>query len=168
MIEFKEAPLFRTFVEDKSRMRKEAKRAGNAVMDLIHKLDSNSVYGKMGQSLNDKVFYGTRQQIEDFSVSKKVLDEGFEIVSFKPVISTKAELYCIKYKTSDIRTSQIGHMKHVASYITTLGHIYLFRMILLVAKRFTQEEARICYTDTDSTFVDVSRGFPLDQQEYIN
>jgi hypothetical protein len=48
MIEFKEAPLFRTFVEDKSRMRKEAKRAGNAVMDLIHKLDSNSVYGKMG------------------------------------------------------------------------------------------------------------------------
>ena len=48
MIEFKEAPLFRAFVEDKSRMRKEAKRAGNAVMDLIHKLDSNSVYGKMG------------------------------------------------------------------------------------------------------------------------
>jgi hypothetical protein len=113
--------------------------------------------------LNDKVFYGTRQQIEDFSVSKKVLDESFEIVSFKPVISANAELYCIKYRTSDITETQIGHMKHVASYITTLGHIYLFRMILLVSKRFSRDEARICYTDTDSTFVDVSRAFSLDQ-----
>ena len=59
VIEFKESALFRKFVEDKTTLRREAKAAGNLVMDLVHKLDSNSVYGKMGQALNDKVYYGT-------------------------------------------------------------------------------------------------------------
>ena len=59
-------------------------------------------------------------------------------------------------------------MKHIASYITTLGHIYLYRMILLISSTFTDREARICYTDTDSTFVDISQCFSDSENLAIN
>ena len=100
-------------------------------------------------------------------VVKRVADENFSVKSIKPLVSTKTEMYQLKYTCSDLSKTQIGHMKHIASYITTLGHIYLYRMILLLSARFSPNEARICYTDTDSTFVDVTAGFDRIQLQLI-
>jgi hypothetical protein len=124
--------VFKSYIDDLYKMRRDAQKKGDGVTDILTKLMMNGTYGRFGlNTLKEQLVF------DDFSTG---LTEHSEI-SFEK--DGKTRNYRLMTKPVELEKSFTNVA--IASWVTSLSRVYMHKLMLPV-------QEHLYYTDTDSLF----------------
>lgn len=135
---YKRGVLFRSWVDEIYRLRKEAREDGNALYENMLKLLMNSLYGKFGQRAE------SWEQVEDCPD----MPEGeFEYYSHRTEREGKVRYICGTTWVLTDTGESMDSFPAIAAHVTAFARLYLWELMQAAGRE------NVYYTDTDSLIV---------------